>query len=45
MRGIVLGRDLWALDLRSGGFDMVVQPFAAPPLPRVLIGGVPERDR
>ena len=27
MRGIVLGCGLWALDLRSGGFAMVVQPL------------------
>jgi len=45
MRGIVLGCGLWALDLRSGGFAMVVQPFRPTRCPGFLIGGVPERDR
>jgi len=45
MRGIVLGCGLWALDLRSGGFAMVVQPLRPTRCPGFLIGGVPERDR
>jgi hypothetical protein len=44
MRGIVLGCGLWALDLRSGGFAMVVQPLRPTRCPGFLIRGVPERD-
>src|SRR5665811_109155 len=40
MRGIVLGCGLWALDLRSGGFAMVVQPLRPTRCPGFLIGGV-----